>query len=81
MRKKTSKKAISIHELAIALCEKRNVWFHNHTIRLVELFAGDDPCFFCDMDCLCDMEMVELCGECYSILRRPCLLKLVTQHI
>lgn len=81
MREKTGKKANSIHELAIALCEKRNVWFHAHTIRLVELFGGDDPCFFCEMDSICDMEMVELCDECNSLLKRPCLLKLVTQHI
>lgn len=81
MRDKISKKANSIHELAIALCEKRNVWFHCHTIRLVEVVGDTCPCDLCDMDSICDEEMVELCGECYSVLRRPCLLKLVTQHI
>ena len=81
MRDKTSKKAISIHKLAIALCEKRYVWFHGHTIRLVEVIGDKCPCELCEMDCICDGEMVELCGECYSVLRRPCLLKLVTRRI
>lgn len=81
MRGKIGKKAISIHELAIALCEKRNVWFHNHTIRLVEVIGDSNPCELCDMDCLCDMEMVDLCGACYALLKRPCLLKLVTQKV
>ena len=79
--KKTNSKTNSIHELAIALCEKRNVWFHGHTIRLVELIGDGNPCELCDMDCLCDMEMVDLCGACDALLKRPCLLKLVTQHI
>lgn len=81
MRDKISKKAISIHKLAIALCEKRNVWFHGHTIRLVEVVGDKCPCDLCDMDSICDMEMVDLCGECYAVLKRPCLLKLVTRRI
>lgn len=81
MRDKTSKKAISIHKLAIALCEKRNVWFHCHTIRLVEVVGDKNPCNLCDMDSICDMEMVDLCSECYALLKRPCLLKLVTRRI
>lgn len=80
MKKKQSK-AVSIHDLAIALCERRNVWFHCHTIRLVKVVGNGNPCELCDMDCLCDMEMVDLCGECQTILRKPCLLKLVTQRI
>lgn len=78
--KKTKSKAISLHDLAIALCEKRNVWFHCHTIRLVEVVGDGNPCDLCDMDCLCDMEMVDLCSECYAILRKPCILKLVEMN-
>lgn len=81
MRDKTSKKAISIHKLAIALCEKRNVWLHGHTIRLVEVTGNKCPCYLCDMDSICDSQMVELCAECSALLRRPCILKLVTQKI
>lgn len=78
--KQTKSKANSIHELAIALCEKRNVWFHGHTIRLVEVVGNGNPCELCEMDCLCDMEMTDLCGTCYALLRRECLLQLVTQE-
>lgn len=78
MKQSRLKKAVSIHDLAIALCEKRNVWFHNHTIRLVEVVGDSSPCELCDMDCLCDMEMLELCDQCSTLLRKQCLLKLVT---
>lgn len=70
-------KAVSIHNLAIALCEKRNIWFHDHTIRLVEVEGEGNPCDLCDMDSICDMEMCDLCGECYALLRKHCILKLV----
>lgn len=79
--KQTKSKAVSIHELAIALCEKRNVWFHGHTIRLVEVLGNCNPCQLCEMDCLCDSEMIDLCGECEYVLHKPCLLKLVTPRI
>lgn len=76
MKKKKSK-AASIHELAIALCEKRNVWFQNHTIRLVKAEFCDNPCNLCDMDCLCDPDMQYLCSECAFLLKKHCILKLV----
>lgn len=79
MRKK-SNKAIRIHELAIALCEKRNVWFHSHPIRLVEVVGDSRPCYLCEMDSICDEEMVELCHECNVLLKRTCILKLVTRN-
>lgn len=79
MRKK-SNKAISIHELAIALCEKRNVWFHNHTIRLVEVVGVSCSCELCEMDSICDEETVELCHECNALLNGSCILKLVTSN-
>ena len=77
MKQSQKLKANSIHELAVALCEKRNVWFHCHTIRLVEFESDSNPCDYCTMDCLCDMEMKKLCIECSSLLRKQCMLKLV----
>lgn len=77
MKKKKSE-LNSIHELAIALCERRNVWFKNHTIRLVIVEHASNTCEICEMDCLCDMSMTDLCSECFALLKKPCLLKLVT---
>lgn len=77
-RKKTN--THSIHDLAIALCEKRNVWYHSHTVRLVEVEDGTDSCNLCDMDSICDDAMVYLCAACNALLKRPCILKLVTQQ-
>ena len=74
---KNKSKATSIHELAVALCEKRNVWFKNHTIRLVTVEACDNPCYLCEMDCICDIDMIDLCAECYAMLKKQCILKLV----
>lgn len=78
--KRTNSKAGSIHDLAIALCEKRNVWFHDHTIRLVEVEGDSSPCDLCEMDSICDMEMVDLCGACSALLKKGCLLKLVVSR-
>ena len=76
--KKKKTKEITIHEVAIALCERRNVWFNNHTVRLVHIEYCDNPCQICEMDSICDMDMVDLCGECSAIIKKPCFLKLVT---
>lgn len=76
---KTKKMADSIYETAVALCEKRNVWFQNHTLKIA--FSGDDenPCEVCEMDCLCRHDMLDLCAECERIIHRKVYLKLVTQ--
>lgn len=77
-RKKS--KEVSIHELAVVLCENRNVWFHNHTVRLRIVGADDEPCYLCAMDSICDMSMVGLCSECSLLVRKPCLLELVVNQ-
>ena len=79
MKQKRSSE-LSIHDLAIALCEKRNVWFNGHTLRLVELIDNGSSCELCDMDCLCDKEVAQLCWECDTLLRKPCCLELVTSR-
>lgn len=73
-KKKTEK---TMHDLALALCEGRNVWFNNHSIRFVTIEGEDNACLLCEMDSICNMEMVDLCGECESIKRKKGLLKLV----
>lgn len=78
--KKKRSNELSLHDLVIALCEKRNVYFHGHTLRLVELIGNGDSCELCDMDCLCDKEMVELCCACETLIKEPCCLKLVNSR-
>lgn len=76
MTKKKSKKS-TLHETAISLCEKRNVWFNHHTVRLVIVEYCDNPCNICEMDSICDNEMIDLCEECQAIIKKPCFLRLV----
>ena len=73
------KKEMSMHDLAIALCEGRNVWFQNHTIRMRRLQPCFDGCDACELDCLCTQEMCNLCSECAILSGSHCYLELVEQ--
>lgn len=79
MAKRNNSKTPSIHDLAIALREKRNVWYHGLNIRLVEVEDGRSICQHCEMDSLCDLDMTILCSECEGLVKKPCMLKLVSK--
>lgn len=78
MRKK--KEAKSVHEKAIALCEGRPVQIMGHTVKLCKNRYLDDPCYECEMDCICRDEMVDVCTECDSITLSHCYLQLIVQE-
>ena len=69
----------SIHEKAIRLLEGGIVWVEGHSVKLVQLPYVSDPCFSCEMDCLCHVggDICSLCVECDSISNMDCLLMLV----
>lgn len=70
----------SIHEKAIRLVEGGIVEVDGHSVKLVKDPYIFDPCFCCEMDCLChtDTEMYYVCMECDAITNMDCFLELVT---
>lgn len=69
----------SIHEKAIRLIEGGIVEVDGHCVKLVKLPEIDNPCFCCNMDCLCQSanEMCDVCEECDAITNMSCFLTLV----
>lgn len=63
-KRRSRKEQLTLHEMAVRLCEGGTVWFQSLQVKAVEVKGFDPPCDFCDMDCLCHGEMVELCEEC-----------------
>ena len=72
----------SIHEKAIRLLEGGIVEVEGHSVKLVQLPLMSDPCFCCEMDCLCHIggEICSLCTECDAISNLDCLLMLVDAY-
>lgn len=62
------------------LYEGGNVWFDNHTIRAIEYYGGDIPCYECSMDCICSDAMNELCAELSVKYHKTYMLKLVLRR-
>ena len=79
MKQKFMKK--SVHEKAIRLIEGGIVDVDGLYVKLVKEPNIFDPCFVCEMDCLChfDTEMQLVCQECDQITRMNCFLMLMTQ--
>lgn len=73
------KKKDSIHEKAIRLVEGGVVDVDGHSVKLVKLPYLCDPCFCCEMDCLCHIgtEICSVCEECDAITRLDCFLTLL----
>lgn len=71
----------SVHEKAIRLIEGGIIDVEGHSVKLVKEPYIFDPCFCCEMDCLCHSrsEMCEVCKECDEITRMDCFLELITQ--
>lgn len=69
-------KKMSLHEMAIRLCEGGIVEYGGYGIKAVQCDGDDNPCYLCEMDCICDLEMTDLCAECDGITRSKHFLKL-----
>lgn len=70
-------KVNSVHDKAIALCEGRPVEIMGHVVKLCKFDGPWNACNECEMDSICRMEMVDVCGECESITRKKCYLQLM----
>ena len=70
----------STHEKAIRLIEGGIVEVSGLCVRIGHSPYIFDPCFCCDMDCLCHKgnSICNLCEECDSITKEDCFLILVS---
>lgn len=68
---------LSQHEKAIRLVEGGFVWQNGHYIGAQKVISENEPCFLCQMDSICDLEMCDLCGECECLSHDKYLLYLV----
>lgn len=66
--------------MAIRLAEGGQVEFHGLVIGAKRYSVEIDPCNECEMDCICDMEMQDLCHEIDIVTRKKCLLYLPNEH-
>lgn len=65
-----------LHSLAVRLVEGGIVSFEGHSIRAKVVESGEDSCFLCEMDSICNSEMVDLCARCDAYERKPHILVL-----
>lgn len=69
---------MTIHDKAIRLLEGGIVEIDSDWFRLITLpddFDGN-PCMECDLDSICRMEHVDICGECEMISHKRNILQL-----
>lgn len=74
--KNTKKMKESVHEKAIRLIEGGIVEVDGHCVKLGKHPYLSDPCYCCEMDCLCHFgtEMHLVCRECDIITKMDCYL-------
>lgn len=63
MAKKTTKQ-MSRHDMAVRLHEGGEVFFQGYWLKAIAVPEEENPCELCEMDCICRMEMTDLCAEC-----------------
>ena len=68
---------LSIHDKAIRLIEGGIVEVDGHSVRVIKIPDGFEPCANCKMDCLCHVgsEMCSVCIECCEISKRSCIIE------
>lgn len=71
---------MTTHDKVIRLVEGGIVeidgnWFS--LIKFPDSFIGN-PCMECDLDSICRMEHVDICGECECVSHRRCCLRLAS---
>lgn len=68
MAKKTTKQ-MSLHDMAVRLCEGGIVKCSGHYIKAKDVGKEEHPCWLCSMDSACNQEMCDLCFECDELTR------------
>ena len=65
-----------LHEKAIRLIEGGLAEVDNLWVRAIKVPEGFNPCYECNMDCLCKGDIAELCNELSWLDKYQYLLKL-----
>lgn len=73
-------KKMSLHDKAVRLAEGGLVEFHDLVIGAKLYSVEIDDCNECEMDCLCDSEMSDLCFEICELTRKSCTLYLPSER-
>lgn len=63
MATKTTK-PMSRHDMAVRLCEGGEVFFQGYWLKAIAVAEEVNPCELCRIECICRMEMTDLCAEC-----------------
>lgn len=79
MKKTKKTKTPTLHDLAVRLCEGGQVEVQGLVIRAIDVVDGFNPCYWCEMDSLCNVTIADLCFECDVYHNHSHLLKLVTK--
>lgn len=60
-----------LHKIAVRLCEGQVVWFNGHLVRAVDYKGEGNECWECTLDCLCNLDFMDLCAECEKYHHHP----------
>lgn len=63
------KQTYSLHDLAVRLCEGGTIDFGGYALKAKDVGQEENPCYLCEMDCVCDMQLTDLCAECDGLTR------------
>lgn len=69
-----------LYEKAVRLAEGGIVEIAGHFVRAEKVLGGDNPCYLCNMDSICNMEMTDLCAELDGYTRSPHILRLANKQ-
>lgn len=73
-------KKVSLHDKAVRLAEGGYVE-SNGLIIAAKLYSVEiDECYECEMDCICDLEKIELCCEVHTLTGKYCTLYLPSER-
>lgn len=78
MAKKRTKR-MSLHDMAVRLCEGGVVEFNSLFLKAITVPDEVNACDACRMDCLCHDAMINLCSACDDYDRRKHLLYLANE--
>lgn len=67
-----------LYKKAVRLSEGGYEECCGHLVKAVFHEGDENSCFLCEMDSICNMDMLDLCAEVGAYRRRPCFLQLVT---
>lgn len=69
------KKVDSLHANAVRLVEGGVVEIGGQFVKAIDVGHEENPCNLCSMDCVCCMELADLCAECDGITHTKHILK------